>query len=107
MRLLDSLKKATAIGPTPLLRSLNATTVATPSLRYVARMRTSIFRFAAIATLGLLAVGCGKARVEETCTMNGFGQGECNFTNTGTAAGSLCGRIVVRKKSDETDSVES
>lgn len=59
-----------------------------------------------VATV-FLAVGCGKPNVEQTCTMNGFGSGECSFTNTGTAAGSVCGKIIVQKKGDETETSES
>lgn len=59
--------------------------------------------------LGLVfwVVGCGKPHVEQSCTMNGFGQGECSFTNTGTAVGSVCGKVIVRKKKGETETAES
>lgn len=43
----------------------------------------------------LLLLGCGTPNVEHACTMNGGGKGECNFTNTGTAEGSMCGHITV------------
>ena len=33
--------------------------------------------------------------VEETCMMNGYGDGDCKFTNTGKTAGPLCGHIEV------------
>lgn len=33
--------------------------------------------------------------VEEACTMNGYGQGSCDFTNVGKTQGALCGVIVV------------
>ena len=39
--------------------------------------------------------GCGSPDIQENCTMNGLGQGECNFTNTGTGSGSKCGKIIV------------
>lgn len=41
--------------------------------------------------------GCGKAKIESNCVMNGMGSGTCHFTNLGTAKGSVCGRIVVLK----------
>jgi hypothetical protein len=34
--------------------------------------------------------------IAESCTMNGYGQGECNFTNTGKSAGAKCGVIAVQ-----------
>jgi hypothetical protein len=34
--------------------------------------------------------------VETACTMNGLGQGKCDFTNTGKTAGAVCGKIVVQ-----------
>jgi hypothetical protein len=33
--------------------------------------------------------------VEQSCTMNGYGQGACSFTNSGKTAGALCGYIQV------------
>jgi hypothetical protein len=33
--------------------------------------------------------------VEASCTMNGYGAGECNFTNSGKTAGAKCGTINV------------
>lgn len=36
-----------------------------------------------------------RAIVEASCVMNGFGQGSCNFTNTGKSSGSQCGHIQV------------
>jgi hypothetical protein len=33
--------------------------------------------------------------VEESCVMNGYGKGECNFTNTGKTTGAKCGSIRV------------
>jgi len=66
-----------------------------------------IKRYGLGAVTVFLVVGCGKPHVEQTCTMNGFGQGECSFTNTGTAAGSVCGKVVVQKKRDATETSES
>jgi hypothetical protein len=37
----------------------------------------------------------GEAKIEQHCLMNGLGKGECSFTNTGTAAGSVCGQIEI------------
>ena len=34
--------------------------------------------------------------IAESCTMNGWGVGECNFTNTGKTAGAKCGVINVQ-----------
>jgi hypothetical protein len=34
--------------------------------------------------------------IAESCTMNGYGVGECNFTNTGKTAGAKCGVINVQ-----------
>ena len=56
------------------------------------------YLFGVWAVFALLSVGCGKPRIENDCTMNGFGAGDCNFTNTGTAPGSVCGKVVVQKK---------
>ncbi len=42
-----------------------------------------------------LLIGCGTPNMEVQCSMNGFGQGECSFTNTGTGAGALCGTVDV------------
>ncbi len=33
--------------------------------------------------------------IEEECVMNGLGQGNCSFTNTGKTAGAVCGVIQV------------
>ena len=33
--------------------------------------------------------------VDQECVMNGYGQGSCNFTNTGKSSGAVCGNIVV------------
>lgn len=40
-------------------------------------------------------LGCGTPHIEQACTMNGIGHGECSFTNTGTAEGTRCGHIMV------------
>ena len=36
-----------------------------------------------------------RAIVEEDCIMNGYGQGNCSFTNIGRTTGALCGVIRV------------
>lgn len=33
--------------------------------------------------------------IDQECVMNGFGQGNCSFTNTGKSSGSACGIIQV------------
>ena len=33
--------------------------------------------------------------VEASCIMNGYGKGDCSFTNTGKTAGAQCGNIAV------------
>ena len=35
-----------------------------------------------------------------TCRMNGYGDGECDFTNTGKMSGAMCGYIRVDDKED-------
>lgn len=34
--------------------------------------------------------------IAESCVMNGYGKGECSFTNTGKTAGAVCGQIHVQ-----------
>jgi hypothetical protein len=34
--------------------------------------------------------------IEVSCTMDGYGSGECNFTNSGKTAGAKCGTINVQ-----------
>ena len=36
-----------------------------------------------------------RAILSEDCVMNGFGQGSCDFTNTGKTVGAICGSIQV------------
>lgn len=45
----------------------------------------------------LWASGCGDPKLEPDCSMNGFGQGTCSFTNTGSSAGGVCGYLVVSR----------
>ena len=33
--------------------------------------------------------------IEASCTMNGYGKGECSFTNSGKSTGAKCGSITV------------
>lgn len=56
------------------------------------------------AALILGVTGCGKANLTQDCTMNGFGQGSCSFTNKGDAKGAVCGHIEVSdgEKSEES-----
>jgi hypothetical protein len=35
--------------------------------------------------------------IEQSCVMNGLGEGECNFTNSGKTEGAKCGTINVQK----------
>ena len=43
----------------------------------------------------VLVLGCGEAKIEKECVMNGFGKGTCTFTNLGDAVGGMCGKIKV------------
>jgi hypothetical protein len=38
-----------------------------------------------------------KANISVECSMNGFGDGTCNFTNTGTSSGTICGTVEVMR----------
>lgn len=58
------------------------------------RLIVSLLSVCALLSLG---GGCGSPHLESNCTMNGLGAGECSFTNTGTASGSMCGRIAVAR----------
>jgi len=40
-----------------------------------------------VLMVGILLLGCGEPDIEVSCHTNGFGQGECVFTNKGTAEG--------------------
>lgn len=51
------------------------------------------FIFSVLLALSMLA--CGKADISQQCTMNGFGKGQCTFTNLGTSKGSVCGTVAV------------
>lgn len=61
---------------------------------------TVIVVLVVMATGSLFAVEftTAKSKVSADCTMNGFGQGECSFTNTGFFSSSVCGRIEVYSK---------
>lgn len=52
-----------------------------------------------ILTVSVLLTACGKPVINEECVMNGFGNGTCSFTNTGSSEGSMCGKITVVTKS--------
>lgn len=56
------------------------------------RLRSSALLF---CTALSFVVGCGKPNLTTNCQMNGFGSGSCQFTNTGTAGGAVCGAVVV------------
>ncbi len=60
-------------------------------------------RRVALAALGIVVVvvviavtRSEPAKVEDSCTMNGLGVGQCNFTNRGGKTGSVCGYVKVR-----------
>jgi hypothetical protein len=59
-----------------------------------ATLRAGMFT-ASILLANLTA--CGNPNIESECVMNGFGKGECSFTNTGDAPGAQCGRIYVQR----------
>jgi hypothetical protein len=52
-------------------------------------------RLLVLVLFALCAVACGKAKIEQNCTMNGMGAGACSFTNTGDGEGAVCGTILV------------
>ena len=54
-----------------------------------------------VVLLSLGLTSCLGAKVSYSCTMNGLGEGECSFTNTGSFKGSVCGKIVVVKNENE------
>src|SRR5688572_12571228 len=57
-----------------------------------------------VAALVCVTAGaCGKAKIEESCTMNGLGEGSCSFTNMGDGKGAKCGKIVVLGPDGRTD----
>lgn len=45
--------------------------------------------------LAMALAACRKPELDWNCTMNGFGQGTCSFTNTGNGKGAVCGSIHV------------
>jgi hypothetical protein len=51
----------------------------------------SVFGFVVIliAIVAYVSTGSG-AQITHNCSINGYGQGECEFTNTGVSPGSLC-----------------
>jgi len=65
-----------------------------------------------IAFLVPFAEGCkkenkGKHKLEYSCTMNGYGNGRCAFTNKGDAAGAGCIKVKVARNDNPSNSVES
>lgn len=51
--------------------------------------------------------GCGKSNIESNCSSNGYGQGSCSFTNTGSGAGSVCGKVTVSSIYDKNNATQS
>ncbi len=49
----------------------------------------------------------GTASIEDRCTLNGLGDGHCNFTNTGRGKGARCGQIKLQRVDDKTQFVRS
>ncbi len=47
------------------------------------------------ALFSLVIAACGEPNIQTDCTMNGFGSGSCNFTNTGDKGGAVCGHVTV------------
>lgn len=45
----------------------------------------------------------GEPKIEQRCTMNGFGAGTCTFTNVGDGSGTVCGHIVVSRTGGGSD----
>lgn len=60
---------------------------------------------------GLLAYGAWKVdripNIDVQCTMNGFGQGHCIFTNSGKGDGSSCGSIHVYRTDGKSGEASS
>lgn len=46
----------------------------------------------------LSIIGCGQPNLNVECSMNGLGNGVCDFTNTGEGSGALCGEVTVVDK---------
>jgi hypothetical protein len=46
----------------------------------------------------LSLIGCGQSTIDNSCSMNGYGSGECSFTNTGSGTGAVFGLIVVTNR---------
>lgn len=73
-----------------------------PFAQYVARPKQSLATIVVLLAIlgGVLMVGAStlgvyQPKISQECTMNGFGSGDCRFTNTGQRSGSACGHIVV------------
>ncbi len=49
----------------------------------------------------------GTAKISETCAINSHGLGKCTFTNTGDGSGTVCGKVVMNKTYEKTDTRES
>lgn len=44
----------------------------------------------------------GEAQIDASCGINGFGAGNCTFTNTGDGSGSVCGVVVLTDHRGDT-----
>jgi hypothetical protein len=59
----------------------------------------------------VVGLGCQTADhpeyIQSNCVMNGTGSGSCSFTNTGSAAASVCGKIRVTRVLPQVDSKSS
>jgi hypothetical protein len=49
-----------------------------------------------LAFLAFSLNACGKPNISNECSMNGFGNGECSFSNRGTAEGAVTITVTVR-----------
>ena len=60
-----------------------------------------------ILILSVILIGCGTPNIEQSCTMNGRGEGNCSFSNTGDGSGAECGHIEVVNtlKSEAMDNI--
>ena len=73
-----------------------------PFSQYVAKPKQSVATLIVLLVIlggvllfGASMVGAYQPKITQECTMNGFGAGDCRFTNTGQRSGSACGNITV------------
>lgn len=57
-----------------------------------------LFVATVIATSTSACGRSGAADIDVQCTMNGYGQGTCQFTNLGSSKAAICGHILVVEK---------